>query len=411
MITLSDKAKGVLASGAGMVYFRVRLKTPGGSLAATLVGDIVQPSDSGVAPLRRSVRPLSREYEVGTAGVVLSNVNNWLSWRDASSVLYGTSFLGYSAEIDMMIPVHGAQTEVYRVYTGSVSGVTARSNGDVEMKFSDFHEVLRLSGPGDKVNATMVDDSPASLILTLLGSGYAGIDSDYIDSASFEAAGAEERLHRSIVRGFTLSSGTWLDSITALLQYSNGIMSTDRDGLISYTRMAPGSPAASLVLTEGGNMASSAMSIEKSQIRNKAHVERWDPVSSDMVVTGYGPITDSDSVAAYGERWDRTWSYRYFTENQPAALTAGVNLNLQSTPPDVLEVTGDLSLFALDLLDSVQVYSPRIGLSGEVFQVFECTLVPQSMGVNLTLLRTSLLLTPWLLMGSGHLLNGSKRIF
>lgn len=411
MILLSERATNYLASGSARPWFRANLRNRAGGIVTTLAGDVLGMQDGGVSTFRRSVRPLSREYEISFGGVVAANTGNWLSWLDPTSTLSTDSFLGWTVDLDMMIPLDSVTTEEYRAFTGSLAALTIGSNGTAQMKVSDYHEVLRASGPGNKVNVAFPDDSPASLIWTILGSAYANIPSGFLDSASFSTAMVEERLDRRIVRGFSLTSGSWLDGIQSLLTYANAVVTVDRFGKIGYKRLRPESISVALVLTEGGNTESARLTVEKSPIRNKAHVERWDPVTSAMVSTGYSPITDTASVTAYGERWDRTWSYRYFTENQPAALAAGQNINLQAQPPDVLEIDGDLSLFALDLLDTVQVYSPRIGLTGDVFQVFEVALNPQRMSTTLTLMRTSLVATNWLQMGTGHLLNGSRRVF
>ena len=410
MITLSSGASRKLASHAeAEMWVQVTLTAlTGGTIQCA--GDIMSLADAGCGPIRRSVRPLTREFEVNINGVNLDNALGNYTWRDGDSPIYGLKLIGGVAAVDLMIPVEGTGTEAYRLYTGILSGMTITADGGCSLKIIDPQEKLRQSSTGDKSGKTLPDNSPAGLIYTLFGSGYAGVDPAFIDATSFSTAALEERLDRHVVRGFQIGTGSWLDQINALLAYSSAVIALDRYGKLSYFRMIPDvSVPGQAYISETDGIRSVKLSRDLATVKNRAHVERWN--GSTLVKTGASPLGDATSIADFGDRWDRVRQFRYFDDDASANLTAGQDVFYQSQPLEVIEIEADIGLFVIDVLDGVQVAVPRLGLTGEVFRVFETSINLAEQSVSITAMNTILDNQPWLVTDNGYLLNGTRKVF
>ncbi len=410
MIALSYEAERVLRShGETAMWVQVYITALTGGVIRC-AADLLSLADSGCGPIRRSVRPLTREFEISLNGINMDNSLSGYTWRDAASQSYGLKLIGGLVEVDLMIPVPATGTEAYRLHTGILSGITLTGDGGCALKLIDPQERLRQSSTGSKAGTVMHDDSPAGLIYTLMGSGYAGIDAAFIDAASFTAAALEERLDRHVVRGFEIGTGSWLDQMNTLLTYGSAVLTLDRYGKLAYYRMIPDVALTPVVtITDNDRIRSVRLSKDLATVKNRAHVQRWN--GSTYVATSASPLGDADSITDFGDRWDRVRQFRYFDDDPSANLTAGQDVFYQSQPLEIIEIEADISLFNVDIMDAVQVYVSRLGLAGTVFRVFETTLNLAEQSVSLTAMNTILDNQPWLITDNGHLLNGARKVF
>lgn len=410
MIALSTEADRLLRSHAeASMWVQVYITSLTGGVFRC-AADLLSLADSGCGPIRRSIRPLTREFEISLSGINLDNSLKGYTWRDAASPIYGLKLIGGLVEVDLMIPGPAATTEAYRLCTGVLSGMTLTGDGGCTLKLIDPQERLRQSSTGSKAGTIMHDDSPSGLIYTLMGSGYAGVDAAFIDTASFTAAALEERLDRHVVRGFEIGTGSWLDQINALLAYSSAVLPLDRYGKLSYFRMLPDvSLTPVTAIHDNDGIRSITLSKDLATVKNRAHVQRWN--GSTYVATSSSPLGDADSITDFGDRWDRVRQFRYFDDDPSANLTAGQDVFYQSQPLEIVQVEADIWLFNVDVMDAIQVYASRLGLSGTVFRVFETTLNLAEQSVTLTAMNTVLDNQPWLITDNGHLLNGARKVF
>ncbi len=409
MILISAYASRALAAHSETrLWVEVAVTALTGSVVR-FAGDLQALADGGCGVIRRSVRPLTREFEMSLSGLNLDNAYGRLTWRSAASDIYGIKLIGGEATVDLMIPLGAMPTESIRLYTGILASLSIGRDGSFTMKLTDPQEKIRQSSTGSKAGTTMADDSPAGLIYTLLGSGYAGIDAAYIDTATFTGVALEERLDRHVVRGFEIGTGSWLDQINAILAYSSAVLALDRYGKITYRRMVPDVTVAnSMEITETDGLVSIRLSKDLATVRNQAHVERWN--GSAFVKTTASPLGDAASVSDYGERWDRARQFRYFDDDASANLTAGQDVFYQSQPIEVVELEADLPYLVLDVLDGILMNMPSLGLS-DTFRIFETVLDLSTQTVKLTAMNTKIENQSWLVTDSGHLLDGSKRVF
>jgi len=411
MLTFSDVAKSRLAVRRGQrLHFRVELSVRDNDGTFATAIDIT-PYVSRIGPIRSSVRPFTRESEIGAVTIVLDNktrrfspYNDWSSGTQGKGI-EASVFAGYPYYNGSKVQVFGGvkfndeTSETLPIFTGLLDYVEVQSDAETEVavfKVDDVMTMLRIPTVGDHVNDPPLDaNSPAALILELLGPLHANIPIEFIDTDSFSVAASTERASGYMCTGFALTDGTWYDNIAVLLRHGATGIRVAADGRLQYFSYRPGTGAAVVELRQDTNFSSVTFRESFGNIRNRVVVQRSDGVGG-VVDTLNSPIVVADSVTPYGERSDSTLTLDLYEADTPAEQVARKNLSLKAWQLGEYDIEAHIELLGLECGDAVRLYDDSLFIAGFVYEnnyrdllIFERSINPEAATVTLKAIDTN----------------------
>lgn len=376
MIAFSTAAQKLLRRRQGLeMVFRVTIFVNESPMGFEVDVDLT-PDVKSIGALRNSIRPFTRETEIGQVSITLDNSRRQYSpYNDRPSGGMSGEWVDDGSQTSIFVnrPYHGSKVVVYGgvrfddttvevvpIFTGILDYVELDSSDDQELailKVDDVLSLLKVPGVGDHVNdAAFADNSPAGLAYKLLGPDYANIPTEFIDIPSFTLAASAERTSGYLCKDFTLQEGTWYDNISRLLAHGAAGLRVTGAGKLQYFTYRPGSGQPDMTLYPGEHFSRIRFRESATNIRNRIVVQRTD--TGALADTALSPISYQDSIDEYGEKNDSRLSLDLYQSDAPADQVARKNLSVKAWPLGEYDIDAHIACMALEVGDTVRLYDP-----------------------------------------------------
>lgn len=431
MISLSAESCAKLSQHLARPSVEVFITLPINGVPTTY--NLTRAVDS-VAALRTSLQPLSRSSELSNVSIMVRNdlvaagldrVRYFSPFGQAGSLFYDASKAGQIAFF------HGAKVQVkmgwgadtVTVMTGQLVDIQLDDQGGAELIISDplaklKKDTVKLSlvyedpdgtpGTGDETGVRFTNVPPAWVIRRMLSE--AGFLTDWVDDASLLEGVFRESSEGFLLDEYAIRSGTWWQTINAMLEAANASLKWGTSGVLEYFKWRPTRPdkAADYILDSARNCQNVRIRQPEAGVINSATAQKSDGAGGRVATTA-SPIQDSTSISRHGERNEDFPTD--FLDDFPADQVASEAMFYQAEFPTVISLEGLGDAFLVELGDVVQVFDRGTGADGILATVFQKSINPTRGVTSLLAMDTFLTSKPWVWTENSQKPNNTGRIW